>query len=478
MPQVPFVGSSYRVRSIAFSAQRAINMYPVKAEKESKSVAGLQGTPGLKTFIEFPLFPGRGGWNVNGRVFMVYGNTLYEVFVDKTYVSRGMLDTSTGNVSISDNGQQLIVVDGPNGYVLTLATNVFTNITGVSGFLGADTVTFIGGYFMLNKPDSGIYYISGLYDGLTYDPLDFATAEGSPDNLVAVRAVHNQAWLLGDSTVEVVYNQGGADFPFANIQGAFIQYGCIAPFSVANTANTIFWLGQDNDGGGVVWMATGYQPQRISTFAIEYYLQQYNSSLSQSIGYTYQEDGHYFYCLTIPGAPTSLAYDIGMDEWHERASFFEGQYSRPRPQFHVYAYGLHLVGDYENGKLYMQSLDYFDDDGQEIRRERITPYLTSPNLEYIYFSRFQIDMETGVGLDGGNPDEDTNPKIMLQWSDDGGHKWSNEYWVSVGKIGNYMTRALWRRLGRARFRIWKVAYTARTKFFLIAGYADTEAGIN
>lgn len=481
MPQVPFIGGSYKLRSVAFSAQRSINQYPVKAEREAKSISGLQGTPGRTAFVTFPVFPVRNGWEVNGRVFFVSGNKLYEVFVDRTFTERGQLSTSTGIVSMSDNGQQLIMVDGPNGYIFALDTNIFTDITTGHNFPGANTVTFIGGYFMVNKPDTGQYYISGLYDGLTWDVLDFATAEGSPDNLVAVKAVHNQAWLLGGSTVEVVYNQGGADFPFANIQGAFIQYGCASAASVATSANTIFWLGKDNDGTGMVWMATGYQPQRISTYAIEYYLQQYADRFVDATGFTYQEDGHYFYVLNVPTMPTTLVYDIGMDEWHERGLWSDAAYSRDRPSCHVAAFGKHLVGDYTLGIVYEQSLNILSDNGDEIRRERISPYLTSPNLTYIYFKRFQLDMQMGIGLDGlasSALDPDVYPMVGLQWSDDGGNTWSKEYWVSAGKIGQYGARALWRRLGRGRFRIWKVLFNAACPYFAIAGYADTKLGLN
>lgn len=503
MPQIPFVGPSYKLPGKSFADQRAINMYPVKAEKVSKSVAGFQNTPGLNGVMVFPEFPVRQGWNANGRVFWVVGNKLYESFVDNSYVLRGQLSTSTGNVSMSDNGQQVIMVDGPNGYVFNLTTSAFTNITTVDGWTGADTVTFIGGYFMFNRPDTGVYYISGLYDGTSIDPLDFATAEGSPDNLMCVKAVHNQVWLLGGDTVEVVYNQGGADFPFANIQGAFIQYGCSSAFSVATSANTIFWLGEDVDGGGVIWMANGYQPQRISTYAIEAYLQQYSVYLPQAVGYTYEEAGHYFYVLSIPNMPTTLVYDIGQDEWHERGSFSNGQYSRSKGQCHVYAYGRHMVGDYQLGIVYNQSLSYYDDDGAVIRRERISPYLVSPNLTYIYFERFQLDMQVGIGLgsvspidngafnmgfdsgfDIGNPDPansidpDTNPKVMLQWSDDGGDTWSNEYWVKAGMVGEYNARVLWRRLGRGRFRLWKVVITFRCPFFISAAYVDVKVGTN
>lgn len=502
MPLAPFTGPSYVYRSVSFDGQRSVNLYPVKSETgTSKAITGMQGTPGLQAFIMLPEFPIRGSWETNGRVFWVAGNKLFETYADGTYIQRGQLNTSTGTVSMSDNGLQVITVDGPDGYIFTLATNVFTLIVS-PGWLGATTVTYLDGYFVLNKPQSQVYFISGLYDGTTYDPLEFASAEGSPDNLVAVKTVHKQVWLFGTSTVQVVFNAGGAQFPLASIQDAFIEYGCAAPYSVANNANTVFWLGQDNQGAGMVWMANGYQPQRISTHAVEFAIQQYAAagSLSDAVGYCYQEDGHYWYILNFTSANTTWAYDVELEQWHERAYFSEGVFSRARGQHHIYAYNMHLVGDYQSGIIYQQSLDFLDDNGQEIRRLRTFPHYAD-DLEYMYYHRLQIDMQTAVGISGtsgtggtggafssgfssgfsvgtgdGAEDPDVDPQIMLQWSNDGGYVYSSEVWVDAGRIGEYKTRVLWRRLGRARDRVFRVTFTGRCKVFFIAAHIEVEKG--
>jgi len=495
MATFPFIGSSYVYRSLPFDCQRSVNLYPVKSETgTSKSIVAMQGTPGLSAFITLPDNPIRGSIAINGRTFFIAGNKLYETFIDRTYTLRGTLNSSTGTISVDDNGFQLCIVDGPNGYIFTLSTNVFQVITDPY-FLGADTVTFLDGYFVFNKPDSQIYYISALYDGLTGDPLDFASAEGSPDNLVAVKTVHQQCWLFGQSTVQIVYNSGGADFPLTVVQGSLIQYGCAAPASVAQSANTVFWLGQDDQGNGMVWMANGYQPQRISTHAVEYAIQQY-ANITDAVAYTYQEDGHYWYILNFPTANTTWCFDIELQQWHERAYFFNGAYSRGRPNNHVFAYNKHLVGDYESGIIYQQSLNILSDNGVPIRRMRTAPHI-SDDLEYIYHTSLQIDMQTGVGqgvpaLDGAfddgfddgfdigsaitNPDVD--PQVMLSWSSDGARTFSSERWTSAGRVGAYTQRVIWRRLGRARDRVYRVVITAGVKVFIIAAHIHTEKGTN
>lgn len=479
MALFPFIGESYVYRSVAFDLQRSVNIYPVKSEPgNSKSPWGMEGSPGLDEFLTFPKFPVRNGINVNGRVFFVAGNGFYEVFADTSFIERGTIGTTTGSISIATNGNQVCVVDNPDGYIFDLTTDTLTQITDPY-YLGAVTVTFDSGNFVFNKPDSQMYFWSALYDGTTGDPLDFASAEGLPDNLVAVKSVHQQVWLYGASTVQVV--AFGTD-GYQTVQGSLIQYGCASPYAIAQTANVVLWIGQDNDGNAMVWQANGYQPQRVSTHAIEYYLGQYSASIPDAISYTYEEDGHYWLGLIIPGMPTGLFYDIELQQWHERGYFSDGSYSRPRQNCHVFAYGFHLMGDYQNGILYSQSLDLLDDNGQSIRRLRTAPYIAD-DLEYIYFQSFQLDMQTGVGLDAIAPTTDLadqpnyDPQICLRWTDNG-HTWSNDYFVSAGKIGEYNARALWRRLGRGRQRAFEVTYTPATKVFWIAAHIKSKRGTN
>lgn len=475
MKKIPFVGPSYVYRSISFDGQRSVNLMPIKSEIDtSKDISALMGTPGLRTFLTLPKSPIRACRNIQERGFVVAGNSLYEIFVDGTFIERGLLDSSTGFVSMSDNGLQLIMVDGPNGHVFTLLTNAFVKITSPN-FLGADTVTFLDGYFVLNKPDSQIYYISALYDGLTYNALDFASAEGSPDFITAVWTIRQECWLFGRSSIQVVYNSGGADFPLTPIQGAFVEYGCTAPQSVAKTANSVFWLGQDADGAGVVWMATGYQPQRISTSPIETRLAS-AGDLSTANAYTYQEEGRYFYVLNVQSASTTFVYDVGLQQWHERADWVAGEYQRHRGQCHMYIYGKNIIGDYQTGAIYEQSLDFNDYSGAIVRRMRTCPHLHE-SMQYVFYNTLQVDMQVGVGEASGAI-EDTDPQVMLQWSDDGGYTWSSERWVSAGKIGEYKTRAIWRRLGRARDRVFRVVTANRCKTMMIASYADMALGAN
>lgn len=437
------------------------------------------GTPGLSEFIDFGLTSGvRGEHQINERAFVVVGDNFYEIYSNKTYILRGTLETITGVVELADNGNQVGIVDGDNLYIFNLTTSIFDRIQ-VDGWRGSFTIAFIDGYFLFTDPDTQIFYITALNDGTSIDALDFASAESSPDNLLAVRAVNKEAWLFGTNSVEVWFNSGASLFPFERIQGAFIKYGCAAKYSAVTTAKTVFWLGNDDDGSGTIWMAQGYQPQRISTFAVENAIQGYGN-ISDAVGHSYQEGGHYFYVLNFPTAGTTWAYDINLDLWHERQYFnpVTSLYERARPQNHIFVFGKHLVGDYARGIVYEQNLSFLDDDGDIIRRLRTSQHeFDSKSLDYIFYSKFQLDMQAGVGITTGNI-EDTSPSAILDWSDDGGYTWSNEHFRSMGKIGEYRKRVIWRRLGRGRDRVFRLTIAARVPVFIIDAYAEAELGKN
>jgi len=311
-------------------------------------------------------------------------------------------------------------------------------------------------------------WTTALLDGTSIDPLSFASAEGSPDLLISLIVDHQEAWLFGNNSVEVWYDAGTPNFPLQRIQGAYNELGCAAPYSVAKMDNGIFWLGSDARGRGIVYRSNGYTGVRISTHAIEWQIQEY-SDISDAIGYTYQQDGHSFYVLSFPTAQTTWVYDAATQAWHERAGFDNGEFVRHRSNCQVVFNNEVLVGDFENGNIYAFDLNVYSDNGdiqKWLRSWRALP--TGANdLKRTAHHSLQIDCQTGVGLNEG---QGSDPQIMLRWSDDGGHTWSNEYWMSMGKIGAYFYRAIQRRLGmtlKLRDRVYEISGTDPVKIAIM-----------
>lgn len=459
----PILGSTYVARSVNAADNRMVNLFPEIVPEGGKEPAFLNRAPGLVLRGMLGDGPIRGMWEFGGKLYVVSGDTLFSMDSDYQITTLGTVSGTTEPVSMADNGTQLFIACNGPSYIYNRVTNVFSQITDAD-FPGAVTVSYLDGYFVFNEPNSQKIWVTSLLDGLSVGPLDFASAEGAPDGVVGIIADHREVWVFGVNSVEVWYNSGNADFPLSRIQGAFNEIGCAAPYSITKMDNGLFWLGRDARGQGIVYRANGYTGQRISTHAVEWQIQQYGT-LSDAIGYTYQQDGHSFYVLVFPQADTTWVYDVATQAWHERAGFSGGVFTRHRGNCQAFFKNEVLIGDYENGNVYAFSLDTFADNGAPqkwLRSWRALPPGQN-NLNRTAHHSLQLDCETGVGLNLG---QGSDPQVMLRWSDDGGHTWSNEHWTKMGRTGQYGEHTIWRRLGmtmKLRDRVYEVSGTDPVK---------------
>ena len=464
--KTPILGSAYVARSVNAADARMVNLFPEVVPEGGKEPAFLQRAPGLSVLATVGTGPIRGLWTFGGYGYVVSGSTLFQIDSNWIAVAKGTIG-GAGPVSMTDNGIQLFVAANPLGYIYNADTDVFQQITDPD-FPGAVTVGYLDGYFVFNEPNSQKIWVTQLLDGTSVDPLDFASAEGDPDDVVAIFIDHREVWVYGTNSAEVWYNAGTLDFPLARIQGAYNELGCAAPYSIAKMDNQIYWLGKDDRGQGIVFRAAGYMGQRISTHAIEWQMQEY-SDLSDAVGYTYQQDGHSFYVLNFPSANTTWVFDVATGAWHERASFENGDFNRHRGNCQMFYNATNVVGDYQNGKIYELDLNSYADDGlpqKWLRSWRALP-TGANNLARTIQHSLQLDCETGVGLNLG---QGSDPQVMLRWSDDGGHTWSNEHWKSMGKIGRSGYRTIWRRLGatlKIRDRVYEVSGTDPVRIYIM-----------
>ena len=497
--KTPILGSAYVARSVNAAANRMVNMFPETIPEGGLEPAFLQRCPGLKFHQSIGTGPIRGLWAHQTRGEDFYVVSGFEVFkltgLDATPIKLGNV-TGTGPVSIADNGTQIFFACNPDAFIYDESDDSFTQITDPD-FPGAATVGYLDGYFVFNEPNSQRIWVTQLYDGFQVEPLDFASAEGSPDGVVGLIVDHRECWVFGTDSTEVWYNAGGQDFPLAPIQGAFNEIGCVAPHSIAKMDNTVFWLGADARGQGIIFRAVGYTAQRISTHAIEWRIQNYKN-MTDAVAYTYQQDGHSFYVISFPEADETWVFDAATGVWHQRSSytaravtegaFYQqaftqdafysssfvnpssttGRFSRHRSNCQCNFQGDIVVGDYDNGNLYTLDLDVYDDNGIAQRWLRAWRALAPGrnDLKRTAHHSLQLECETGVGADMGIGE---NPQAMLRWSDDGGHTWSNEHWVSMGRIGATGVRAIWRRLGmtlKLRDRVYEVSGSDPVKLYV------------
>lgn len=488
--QSPILGSAYVARSVNVADNRMVNLFPEVVPEGGMSPAFLQRAPGLKFWQTVGSGPIRGLWAHQTRgedFYVVSGMEVYKLTgLTATPIKLGDV-TGTGPVSIADNGTQIFFACNPDAFIYDESNDTFTQITDPD-FPGAVTVGYLDGYFVFNEPNSQKIWVTQLYDGFQVDPLDFASAEGSPDGVVGLLVDHRECWVFGTDSTEVWYDAGGADFPLAPIQGAFNEIGCAAPHSIAKMDNTVFWLGADARGQGIIYRAIGYNAQRISTHAIEWRIQSY-TNMSDAVAYTYQQDGHAFYVISFPSADETWVFDAATGAWHQRSSYTaratgeggfdpggfdttsfytaswinpsssSGAFSRHRSNCQCNFDGNIVVGDYANANIYTFDLDVYADSNiaqRWMRSWRALPTGTN-NLRRTAQHSLQLNCETGTGIDTG---QGSDPQVMLRWSDDGGHTWSNEHWAAMGKIGATGTRTIWRRLGmtqKLRDRVYEVS---------------------
>lgn len=417
-----------------------VNVYP-RASTGGKYPFNLINTPGLAFFCELPTFPVLGLHNNKGRVFAVTPSKMYEIFKNGTFKELGDVDLK-GRVSMEDNGIQVVVVDGFKGFYYDARDSEVKQIND-EAFYPSSTVTYQDGYFLFDRKGTGQFFISKLID-VAFDPLDFATAEGQPDNLVAVLSDHREIFLFGEETIEVWYNSGASDFPFERNQGAFIEKGCGARYSVAKQNNTVYFIGSDL----MVYQMTGYTPVRISTHAVEKTLKDVN--LSDAFAYTYQDEGHLFYVLTIPSRDITWCYDISTGAWHIRQSY---QFGRHQSNNAIFFDSKTLVGDFQNGRIYQMAGNFYTDDGEPVVREFVLPTVNN-GREFLTVDSLEFDMGTGVGLIQGQGDD---PELRVYFSKDNGKTYSESFKRGrIGKVGEYLTRAKVNRFGAARQFTFKV----------------------
>lgn len=476
--RVPLLGGFYRARGLVANAQSCINLYPEKNPESSQPPVPVTHYPtsglDLKTSVVGPRVV-RGLYRTSqGELYACIGNHLY--FVDSSFnitLIGDLLSNPMTPVSMADNGTSLVLVDGSsNGYQVTLATRTFSVINSPN-FFGADRVDYLDTFFLFNYPGTDNFYIS-LSNQVAFDPLDIAGKIGYPDPLVSLIVMHREIWLIGELTCEVWYNSGAADFTFQQMPGAFIEHGCVAKYSVAAQDLSVYWLSQDKQGQALVLKGGGYRATRISTHAIEQVFSQYNT-ISDAIGFCYQEQGHVFYVLTFPTANATWVYDEATELWHQRAwTNTQGNLDRHRANCVANAYGHNFVGDWENSNIYIFNPNSYTDNSQPISRIRSFPHFIKDN-QRITYSGFVADMDVGMdsgSVDGSTPDNP--PMVSLRWSNNKGATYGNRIEQSLGAGGEYGKNVQWSRLGLARDRVFELSWSAPTATALNGAFIDVE----
>lgn len=461
---INFATNSYKSASLPISAQRAVNCYAEAQPKDAKTQVALFGCPGIVTLATCGNGPVRGFHVMGGVLYVVSGQRLYSVTSTGTATDIGGNISGSGVVSMDDNGSQLVIVNGTNGYLYS-STLGFVLISDAD-FNDANTVTFFDQRFVFDWKDTNKFFASDSLDGTAYTATAFASAESRPDNVNAVILSKQILLVCGTASIEPWQNVGAANFPFERVPGAVIERGLAEPYAICKADNTIYFMGDDR----VFYRLDGLSPMRVSTHALEQAWQNY-SNTDNLFCFSYAWNGHKFISVTFPSANATIEYDIATGLWHERESWDENNRSlgRWRANCHVSAYDRELIGDAFSGKVGYLSNTTYTEFGNTVQL-LATGSPIHGDRKRVFIPRFEMDIEGGVGIETG---QGSNPQVMLRVSKDGGRTWGDrQMWRTMGAAGRYLTRMRWLNLGQAREWVFEITISDPVKRTVIAAHAD------
>jgi hypothetical protein len=381
---------------------------------------------------------------MNETLYIVSGSVLYRVDTDKTKTLIGSIGSQTTRVFMQDNGTQLAILKSDGSLWVSDGVTVNEISSDTTDYEPSSSFTYQDGFGIFARADTQQIFLSGLFDFTSYDALDFTTASEASDNIVRVFAFRGSIWVFGSRSIQLYSNTGDTDFPFQLIVGASDStIGCGARYSVAQIASSLFWLGSDRR----VYTATGYTPNRISDYGIEKTIQDM-TKVDDAYGFTYTYDGHSFYGITFPTEGKTFILNLNTMLWNNAETFELGKW---RVNNAISYAGEVLCGDSESGNIYYLDANVYTDNSDTIQR-----WIYTQNA-YAEGNRFVVDMlelgiDAGIGLTNG---QGSNPQVMMQSSDDGQKTWSPEQWVTMGRVGEYYGRAVWRRQGITRQRSYR-----------------------
>jgi hypothetical protein len=469
MPTVNLLGQPYAGKSLIASAQRSINLYAEANDKFAAAPITYYQFPGNELYSS-PLDAGRGRCIYRtsiGTVYKVVGPTVYLLQSNGAMVFVGSVPDRASQIYMADNGLAVVLVDGSSeGWAIDMSTNTFGQIIDPS-FYGADQVRFLDTFFVFNRPDTNQFYISLsmvtfalLTAGTSFDPLDIAAKSGNADPIVAILVIQKNLWLIGELTTEPWIGTGAADFYFQQIQGTFINHGCIAPYSAAAIDVLGFWLMQDLQGKNIIMRTKGYDVEEVST---PYLVSQFNTyeTTNDAIGMMLQTEDHAFYILTFPTANITWAMELTTGYWFQLAKWNleTGEFDRYRASGCAFAFGFNLIDDYSTGKVYKLNPQIATDGGDNMRFVRRFIHMVGPEFQRVIYKNASANIEPGTSTkEVGSLDNDNEPEIFLSWSDDRGKTFNTPLAQSLGRQSEFLTDPQWNRLGMARDRVFELAW--------------------
>jgi hypothetical protein len=462
---IPVVGPSYQSRETPLSAQITKNLYP-SIDAEAKSIVSLHGFPGLKPWATTQPAPDRGMHVANGVLYKVTGSTLYSINSSGTATARGTI-TGTGRCDFSNNAVYLVITTGGIAYAFNFAAGTVIGISDADLTLPT-TVGYLNNFFIYdqNAGTAGQFVTSQVSDPTDINALNYAEAESHPDDILRIVIYNQLVYFFGAETTEPWYNSGVGNPPFDRVQGGVKPYGLASPWAVSVNDESVFFLDNNRQPQQMV----GLEIKPIGNNALGKEWLNY-STVDDAETLSYIIDQQTFFQVNFPTADKSWCYHQPSNSWFQMSYGVEG--GRYRGSSYAFAYGKHLMADYENGRVYELDFETHTDNGEVIQRQRATATIHGglygvPGAT-LFFERVEFDVQVGMGLTTG---QGSNPLLMVRFSDDGGKTWSGQESYELGAGGDYLRKVTLHQQGYSVFRIYELTFTDPVPFAIFSAWAD------
>lgn len=480
--QIPFVGPQAVSRSIVVNNQATVNLMQAVKGPGAKAPVVLETAPGL---VAIPGIVGNGPIRsaqmvstkirpaaVANDLCGVFGTELVAITTDIGVLTLGSLNSGAGQVRMARGRAYIMIVDGTDGYTwdgTTFAQITDLDFPGQSGAGAPTHCIYLDGFFIVNDALTDNFFISAVEDPTSWNALDFDAASVAPDAALALAATESLLWIIGDETAQAYYNSGNPDFPYDIVLNATQEVGILAPQSIAESDDGIFYLATTPEGGRFVYQINGTQGRTISFDEQEAFLTTVIDP-SDAYGFIYKQAGKSFYVLQLsattgrdPRTTSTLIYNIKAQAWETR-ELLDG--NAWRAGGHGILANQNVVGSRLQAQTLLLDLNNYQDSGQEMIRLRRAQIIHNMNKSLTFWSLI-VDVQGGVG-NVTSPD----PKIKMRFSNDGGQTWSSYLTASIGAIGETTKRVKFDKLGSGRNRVFEVELSDAVNLVIIAAFAE------
>lgn len=463
---VQVTGASYQSRSKPLSVQQTVNFYQ-QANEQGKDTFVLMPFPGLKTLGNETGLD-RGLTRMSEICYQVKGEILYEIDRLGNHIDRGVIPGTQRCIFGNDGVNLFIVVPNDRVWQYSADSNSLAEVTdqAISGSLSVD---FFNNQFIYTKPQ--LSTVSKVGNGA--ESSGSINEETLPDDLVRDFVFDEVIYRSGTRSIVGWYNSGVGDPPIDKLQGRIFNVGVDSVYSMAKTDEAFYWLGDDK----AIYRARAGVKERISTDAISDFLEL--NVTNDAIANTFTFQGQNFYQITFPTANKTFVYNEGLGQlgWFELSSGING--GKYQATSILQCYGKILCADETNGNIYELDRKVFTNNSETIKRVRVTGAINGDLLgakgRRIQMSKAKFIMSTGNGLISGQGE---NPRILVEYSDDGGRTWEHGEWPEIGRLGENTLQVEWCNLESFYERFVRISVTDPVEIDIYSATIDLRlAGI-